>query len=202
VAHRLAGAGGRKPHRWTGTPRGRSVAEKNGDLPIYVIALGFEFDQASKPLLSGQLLHVRSLSAGLRRIAGKSSAWLAGCILIRGYLRSAKRTIAPSTWPFVTVASLAGAPRNPAWLLNREANPLVKLQVRSRHFAATARRALVEERAQLLPRLVAMYPAYEGYQKRTTHDISSRGRNTGLNDRNVPVRQLPPLPRTSHQARC
>ena len=68
---------------------------------------------------------------------------------------------------FVIVASLAGAPRHPAWFLNLEANPRVRLQVRSRRFAATARRASVEEKAQLWPRLVAMYPAYDGYQNRT-----------------------------------
>jgi deazaflavin-dependent oxidoreductase (nitroreductase family) len=72
---------------------------------------------------------------------------------------------------FVVVASLAGAPRHPAWFLNLEANPRVRLQVRSRRFAATARRASVEEKAQLWPRLVAMYPAYEGYQNRTARDI-------------------------------
>jgi deazaflavin-dependent oxidoreductase (nitroreductase family) len=72
---------------------------------------------------------------------------------------------------FVMVASLAGAPQNPAWFLNLEANPQVRLQVRSRRFAATARRASAEEKAQLWPRLVAMYPTYEDYQKRTTRDI-------------------------------
>jgi deazaflavin-dependent oxidoreductase (nitroreductase family) len=72
---------------------------------------------------------------------------------------------------FVIVASLAGAPRHPAWFLNLKANPRVRLQVRSRRFAATARRASVEEKAQLWPRLVAMYPAYEGYQNRTARDI-------------------------------
>lgn len=71
----------------------------------------------------------------------------------------------------VIVASLAGAARHPAWFLNLEANPRVKLQVRSRRFAATARRATAEEKAQLWPRLVAMYPAYEDYQARTTRDI-------------------------------
>jgi deazaflavin-dependent oxidoreductase (nitroreductase family) len=71
----------------------------------------------------------------------------------------------------VIVASLAGAARHPAWFLNLEANPRVKLQVRSRRFAATARRATIEEKAQLWPRLVAMYPAYEDYQARTTRDI-------------------------------
>ena len=71
----------------------------------------------------------------------------------------------------VIVASLAGAARHPAWFLNLKANPRVKLQVRSRRFAATARRASVEEKAQLWPRLGAMYPAYEDYQNRTTRDI-------------------------------
>jgi F420H(2)-dependent quinone reductase len=71
---------------------------------------------------------------------------------------------------FVIVASLAGAPR-PVWFLNLEANPRVKLQERSRRFAAIARRASAEEKAQLWPRLVAMYPAYEGYQNRTTRNI-------------------------------
>ena len=71
----------------------------------------------------------------------------------------------------VIVASLAGAPRHPAWFLNLEANPRVKLQVQSRRFAATARRATAEEMAQLWPRLVAIYPAYQDYQARTTRDI-------------------------------
>jgi deazaflavin-dependent oxidoreductase (nitroreductase family) len=71
----------------------------------------------------------------------------------------------------VIAASLAGAPRRPAWFLNLEANPRARLQVRSRRFAAAARRASVEEKAQLRPRLAAMYPAYEGYQNRTTRDI-------------------------------
>jgi F420H(2)-dependent quinone reductase len=72
---------------------------------------------------------------------------------------------------FVMVASLAGAPQNPAWFLNIEADPRVRLQVRSRRLAATARRASAKEKAQLWPRLVAMYPTYEDYQKRTTRDI-------------------------------
>jgi hypothetical protein len=53
VAHSLAAAGGHTAHRRTGTPRRRSVAKENGDLPIYFIALGFEVDQASETLLSG-----------------------------------------------------------------------------------------------------------------------------------------------------
>lgn len=72
---------------------------------------------------------------------------------------------------FAIVASYAGSPRHPAWFLNLEANPKVDLQVRSRRFSATARQASAEEKAQLWPRLVAIYPAYADYQKRTTRDI-------------------------------
>ena len=72
---------------------------------------------------------------------------------------------------FAIVASYAGAAKHPAWFLNLEANPQVELQVRSRRFSATARQASAEEKAQLWPRLVAIYPAYADYQKRTTRDI-------------------------------
>jgi F420H(2)-dependent quinone reductase len=72
---------------------------------------------------------------------------------------------------FVLVASLAGAPKHPAWYLNLEANPKVKLQVGSQRFDGAARRASAEEKARLWPRLVAMYPQYADYQKRTTRDI-------------------------------
>lgn len=72
---------------------------------------------------------------------------------------------------FAIVASYAGAPRHPAWFRNLEANPQVDLQVRNRKFAATARQASPEEKSQLWPRLVAIYPAYADYQKRTTRDI-------------------------------
>jgi hypothetical protein len=55
---------GHYPYRRTGATRGWCVAKESSDLPIYFIALGFEVDQASETLLGGQLLHVRSLSAG------------------------------------------------------------------------------------------------------------------------------------------
>jgi hypothetical protein len=65
VAPHLAVAGTYISNRGTGTPRGRSVTKENSNLSIYFIALSFEFDQASKPLFSAQLLHVRSLPTPL-----------------------------------------------------------------------------------------------------------------------------------------
>ena len=58
VAPRLAVAGAYFPHRCTGTPRGRIVAKENSYLSIYFVALGFEFNEASKPLFSAQLFHL------------------------------------------------------------------------------------------------------------------------------------------------
>src|SRR5262249_34605867 len=72
---------------------------------------------------------------------------------------------------FVIVASYAGATRHPAWFVNLEANSQVELQVRSRRFSAIARTASSGTKALLWPRLVAIYPAYADYQKRTTRDI-------------------------------
>jgi deazaflavin-dependent oxidoreductase (nitroreductase family) len=72
---------------------------------------------------------------------------------------------------YVIVASLGGAPRHPVWYLNLEANPKVELRVGSQRFAGEARRASAEEKARLWPRLVAIYPQYADYQKRTTRDI-------------------------------
>jgi F420H(2)-dependent quinone reductase len=71
----------------------------------------------------------------------------------------------------VLVASLGGAPKHPAWFLNLETDPGVTVQVGSQRSSATARRASAEEKARLWPRLVAMYPQYADYQKRTTREI-------------------------------
>jgi F420H(2)-dependent quinone reductase len=72
---------------------------------------------------------------------------------------------------FVIVASFAGAPKHPAWYLNLQADSKVNLQVGSRRFDGAARRASVDEKARLWPRLLAIYPQYADYQKRTPRDI-------------------------------
>jgi F420H(2)-dependent quinone reductase len=72
---------------------------------------------------------------------------------------------------FVIVASLGGAPKHPAWFLNLESNPSVELQVGNRRLHGSALRASPEEKAQFWPRLVAIYPSYADYQRRTTRDI-------------------------------
>ena len=79
------------------------------------------------------------------------------------YLRDSER--------LVVVASYGGRPSHPAWYLNLLDEPKVAVQVRRERFAATARTATAEERAELWPRLVEMYPSYATYEQRTTREI-------------------------------
>ncbi len=71
----------------------------------------------------------------------------------------------------VLVASKGGDDRNPAWLLNLEANPEVEVVVAGQKRLMRARVASAEEKAELWPQIVAAYKGYEGYQKRTGRDI-------------------------------
>jgi deazaflavin-dependent oxidoreductase (nitroreductase family) len=72
---------------------------------------------------------------------------------------------------FVVVASKGGAPAHPAWYLNLEANPTVKVQVKADKFTARAHTANAQERAALWPRMVEIYGPYADYQKKTDRQI-------------------------------
>lgn len=71
----------------------------------------------------------------------------------------------------VVVGSYGGDDRTPAWFLNLLANPDVTVERGADKVAMTATLASPEEKARLWPLLVAMYPGYATYQKRTTRDI-------------------------------
>jgi deazaflavin-dependent oxidoreductase (nitroreductase family) len=72
---------------------------------------------------------------------------------------------------FVLVASKGGDDRNPQWYLNLVANPDVELTVRDQTFRLRARTANPEEKSRLWPAIVAAYPGYAAYQRRTARDI-------------------------------
>ena len=72
---------------------------------------------------------------------------------------------------YVLVASKGGGPRHPSWYRNLVANPDVELKVRGRILPLRARTATAAERAELWPRIVSEYPAYAGYQRKTTREI-------------------------------
>ena len=72
---------------------------------------------------------------------------------------------------YMIVASKGGAPEPPAWFLNIEADPEVGVQVLADRFAAKARVATPEEKAEMWPIMTAAWPAYDDYQAKTDREI-------------------------------
>lgn len=71
----------------------------------------------------------------------------------------------------VIVGSRGGSVAPPAWWLNLTAHPDTTVQVRRERRSVRARQATPEEHLELWPRLVAMFPDYEVYQRRTERRI-------------------------------
>lgn len=72
---------------------------------------------------------------------------------------------------YVIVASKGGAPEHPSWYLNLTAEPAVEVQVRGDRFAAHARSAKGDERAELWKLVTQQWPAYNDYQAKTKREI-------------------------------
>lgn len=71
----------------------------------------------------------------------------------------------------VVVGSRGGSDANPGWLFNLHARPETEVQVRSDRRKVVARQASPAQKQRLWPRLVATYPNYALYERRTTRDI-------------------------------
>ena len=69
------------------------------------------------------------------------------------------------------IASQGGAPDNPHWYKNLDANPNVGIQILDDRFDARARTASAEEKARLWPKMTELWPAYDDYQAGTERDI-------------------------------
>ena len=72
---------------------------------------------------------------------------------------------------YVLVASKGGDDRNPEWYVNLCADPEVELTVHGETRPYRARTASEEEKAELWPEIVAAYPGYDGYRRRTSRNI-------------------------------
>lgn len=72
---------------------------------------------------------------------------------------------------YLVVGSKGGAPAPPAWYLNLVADPAVHVQVKGDRFAAHARTATAEEKPELWKTMTAVWPDYDGYQRRTEREI-------------------------------
>lgn len=72
----------------------------------------------------------------------------------------------------VVVASRGGDDTHPAWFLNLQADPAVRVRfVGQPERPMRARIASADERARMWPLITARYRNYAGYQKRTTREI-------------------------------
>ena len=72
----------------------------------------------------------------------------------------------------VIVGSLAGYDTHPAWYLNISANPECWVQRDHDKVSAVARDASDEERAELWPKLTAMFPPWGFFQEQTDRPFS------------------------------
>lgn len=98
------------------------------------------------------------------------------CLLTTTGRRSGRARTVPLLYlrdeeDYVVVASQGGAPRHPGWYVNLRATPAARLQIGADTIDVTARTVAPEDRAALWPRLVALYPPYDAYQRHTTRAI-------------------------------
>jgi len=122
---------------------------------------------------------ITGMHTALYRLSG---GWVGGWIGVPILLlttmgrRSGKRRTQPLLYlttdqGYALVASYGGSDRHPDWYLNLQANPEVEVQVGPLRKRMRARTAASERRAELWPRLVALYKDYDAYQSRTQREI-------------------------------
>jgi deazaflavin-dependent oxidoreductase (nitroreductase family) len=143
---------------------------------------GLDSPLVPKIMKLGSRLNVAIYRATGGRIGG---TWRVGSAFPRGVpvcllTTTGRKTGVPRTQPLlhlvdgdrvIVVASQGGLPKNPLWYLNIRANPEVTVQIRRDILRMRARVADPAERAELWPRLVAMYADFDQYQAWTDREI-------------------------------
>lgn len=69
------------------------------------------------------------------------------------------------------IGSRFGSDHHPGWYHNLRANPEATVEIKGERRAYTAREATDEERAEVWPRAVKMYPGYDKYASRAGRKI-------------------------------
>ncbi|WP_141585050.1 nitroreductase family deazaflavin-dependent oxidoreductase [Actinomadura sp. WMMA1423] len=127
-------------------------------------------------------VNVRVYRATGGRIGG---TWRIGSAFPRGVpvcllTTKGRKTGLPRTQPLlhlvdgdrvILVASQGGLPKNPLWYANVQADPEVTVQIKRDVRRMRARIAGPAERAELWPRLVALYADFDRYQAWTDREI-------------------------------
>jgi deazaflavin-dependent oxidoreductase (nitroreductase family) len=71
----------------------------------------------------------------------------------------------------VIIASMGGAPTNPAWYHNMVANPTVTVELGTETYTATAAEVTGDERQRLYDQQTAIMPQFADYAAKTTRTI-------------------------------
>jgi deazaflavin-dependent oxidoreductase (nitroreductase family) len=71
----------------------------------------------------------------------------------------------------LVVGSYAGAPKDPAWVHNLRANPLVRIELGTETHDVTARELPADERDATYSKLTALAPGFAEYQAKTSRTI-------------------------------
>jgi deazaflavin-dependent oxidoreductase (nitroreductase family) len=93
----------------------------------------------------------------------------------RGAKSGAERVNPVAYYPdgdrIVVVASMGGAPKNPAWYHNLKAHPEITVEVGTDKYTAVAEEITGPERDDLYAKIVAVMPNFGEYQEKTTRVI-------------------------------
>jgi len=114
------------------------------------------------------------LSGG--KLLGRFPSGAPVCLLTTVGRKSGQRRTVPLLYlqdgdDLMVVASQGGAPQHPGWYLNLQSNPAAEVEIGGARFAVAGQRVPDDEKSGLWPRLVAIYPPYENYQRLTSRQI-------------------------------
>jgi len=121
-----------------------------------------------------------TLHRGLFRLSGGRIGGALGKMPVLLLTTTGRKSGQPRTWPLgyfrdgertIIIASAGGEPTHPAWYLNLTANPRVTVQIGQETIPMAAATATGAERERLWTRLVADFPNFADYQKKTTRQI-------------------------------
>ena len=71
----------------------------------------------------------------------------------------------------IVVASFGGNDMHPCWYLNLQSCPEAEVMIQGERRRVVAQKVFVDEKKQIWPRLVKLYPQFDAYQQRTSRQI-------------------------------
>jgi deazaflavin-dependent oxidoreductase (nitroreductase family) len=164
VAHPASSAGNHDPSTQNNT---HGVEMKNAlpDIDPYTVV--------SNPLAQRQFneLLIEQFRANAGQLTGQFAAFPILLLTTVG-----AKTRSPRTTPlvylqdddrYIVIASMAGAPRNPAWYHNLLANPTASVELANESFDVRARIAEGDARHDLYETVARRFPIYGEYQQKT-----------------------------------